>query len=270
MTIGMCRLFYERRPTANGMTVERSSPAFSGTNLFYSGLTSEAISVRHFFGTRSAPVGLDVHIQPGQVTGGHPEFPFIAALKQIHSTTVVVLHDGMKAGALEQTEGDALVTNQPQTLIVVRTADCVPVLLVEHTAGVVAAIHAGWRGALAGIVSDTIRVCMEEFGAKAGRMHLAIGPSIGPCCYEVDEPVIEPLRTRYPGWPAVLRETTKGKGAFDLKQLIYHQICASGIPPHQIGRLDHCTHCRADLFYSYRREGQVRETMFSGIMLPVA
>ena len=80
--------------------------------------------------------------------------------------------------------------------------------------------------------------------------------------------MIEPLRTRYPAWPGVLRETNEGKGVLDLKQLIYHQIRASGIPESQIGRLDHCTHCRADLFFSYRREGQVIGTMFSGIMLP--
>jgi polyphenol oxidase len=153
---------------------------------------------------------------------------------------------------------------------VVRTADCVPVLFIEKAVGVIGAIHAGWRGAVAGIVFETIRACVEEFGAKAERMHVAIGPSIGPCCYEVDKPVIEPLRTRYPEWPEVLRETTEGKGVLDLKQLIYHQICAHGISEHQIGRLDQCTQCRADLFYSYRREGQVNGTMFSGIMLPAA
>ena len=244
------------------------SPGSPGTRLSDSGLTSDTIPVRHFFGTRHAPIGLNTHIQFGQVTGGHPAFPFIAALKQIHSTRVVVLKTRMGSGELKQTEGDALVTNQPQTLLVVGTADCVPVLLVEKATGVVGAIHAGWRGAVAGIVSETIRACVEEFGAKPEQMHMAIGPSIGPCCYEVDEPVIEPLRTRYPGWPEVLRHTTEGKGVLDLKQLIHHQIRASGIPEDQIGRLDHCTHCRADLFYSYRREGKVIGTMFSGIMLP--
>jgi YfiH family protein len=181
---------------------------------------------------------------------------------------MITSHKG--SGALEQAEGDALVTNQPLTLIVVRTADCVPVLLVEKATGVIGAIHAGWRGAVAGIVAETIRTCVNEFGAKAEQMQIAIGPSIGPCCYEVDEPVIAPLRTRYPAWPGVLRDTTEGKGVLDLKLLIHHQIRASGIPDDQIGRLDHCTHCRSDLFYSYRREGQVIGTMFSGIMLPAA
>jgi polyphenol oxidase len=262
----MCRPFYERRPTANGMNAEGYSES-PGARWSDSGWTNDVIPVRHFFGTRHVPIGLNAHLQLGQVTGGHPEFPFIAALKQIHSTRVVV-HNKTGLGVLEQTEGDALVTNQPQTLIVVRTADCVPVLLVEKATGVVGAIHAGWRGAVAGIVSETIQTCVEEFGAKVEQMAMAIGPSIGPCCYEVDEPVMAPLRIRYPAWPGVLHETTEGKGVLDLKQLIYHQSRACGIPDDQIGRVDYCTHCRGDFFYSYRREGQVIGTMCSGIMLP--
>ena len=251
------------------MTVEnRTLPKGSGVS--DEGLTSDVISVRHFFGTRSAPVGLSTHIQLGHIVSGSGEFPAIVALKQIHSTRVVVIHAHRGLGALEQTEGDALVTNQPETLVVVRTADCVPVLLVEKAKGVVGAIHAGWRGAVAGIVAETIRTCVDEFGSKPEHMHLAIGPSIGPCCYEVDEQVINPLRSRYPEWPGVLQETNEGKGVLDLKQLIYHQIRANGVPDSQIGQVNHCTYCRGDLFYSYRREGQVKGTMCSGIILPAA
>ncbi|WP_342347967.1 peptidoglycan editing factor PgeF [uncultured Nitrospira sp.] len=251
------------------MSIEKR-PLPGGTGVSDDGFTSHVIPVRHFFGTRSMPAGLHAHIQLGHMVNGPKEFPAIVALKQIHSTRVVVIHTHRGLGALEQTEGDALVTNQPETLVVVRTADCVPVLLVEKTRGVVAAIHAGWRGAVAGIVAETIRACVDEFGAKPEHMHLAIGPSIGPCCYEVDEQVLNPLRSRYPIWPGVLQETKEGKGVLDLKQLIYHQIRAGGVPDSQIGRVDHCTHCRDDLFYSYRREGQVNGTMCSGIILPAA
>ena len=234
------------------------------------GFTNAVISVRHFFGIRHAPLGLEAFIHLGYVTGGHPEFPFIASLKQIHSTRVIALHSPVDLGVMAPTEGDALVTNQPQTLLVVRTADCVPVLLVEKERGVVGAIHAGWRGAVEGVVPETIRTCVEYFGAKKEHIHVAIGPSIGPCCYEVDEPVIEPVRTQFPDWPDVLQETTPGKGVLDLKKLVHHQIVASGIPECQVGQVDQCTYCRADLFFSYRREGQVNGTMLSGIMLPAA
>ena len=251
------------------MNLEKG-PFPKGSGVSDDGLTSDRIPVRHFFGTRSTPVGLATHIQLGHIASGPREFPAVVALKQIHSTRVVVIHTHRGLGTLEQTEGDALVTNQPETLVVVRTADCVPVLLVEKARGVVGAIHAGWRGAVGGIVAETIRSCVTEFGAKPEHMHLAIGPSIGPCCYEVDEQVINPLRSRYPAWPGVLQETNQGKGVLDLKQLIYYQIRAGGVPDSQIGRVDHCTRCRDDLFYSYRREGQVNGTMYSGIILPAA
>jgi len=231
------------------------------------GFTSEVIPVRHFFGTRQLPAGLQDAIQLGEVTTGPPTFPFIASLKQIHSTRVAVFDSPVKAGVMSQGEGDALVTNRPQFLLVVRTADCVPVLLIDHKTGVIGAIHAGWRGAIGGIVSKTIQTCVEQFGSNVAHMHMAIGPSIGPCCYEIDAPVIEPLQTCYPDWLGVLQETTEGKGMLDLKKLIWHQILASGIPEHQVERIEECTRCRDDLFFSYRREGKVNGTMMSGIIL---
>ena len=160
-----------------------------------------------------------------------------------------------------------LLTNQPGLLLVVRTADCVPVLLVDQKIGVIGAIHAGWRGAVGGIVPKAIQTCVERFGSDLTHIDIAIGPSIGSCCYEVDAPVISPLRTAYPDWVGVLQETTANKGMLDLKKLIWHQVLASGISEDQVERLEQCTHCRDDLFFSYRREGKVNGTMMSGIML---
>ncbi len=232
------------------------------------GFTSEVIPIRHFFGTRQVPVGLQASIHLGEVATGPASFPFIASLKQIHGIRVAVFDGPVKAEVMSQGEGDALVTNQPQLLLVVHTADCVPVLLVDQQTGVIGAIHAGWRGVVGGIVPKTIQTCMEQFGSEVAHMNVAIGPSIGPCCYEIDAQVIEPLQTRYPDWLGVLQETTEGKGMLDLKKLIWHQILTSGIPEHQVERIEECTRCRDDLFFSYRREGKVNGTMMSGIMLP--
>jgi len=232
------------------------------------GLTSDVISLCHFFGTRQVPAGLADLIQLGEVTTGPPSFPLIASLKQVHSTRVVVIDSPVKTGTMIQCDGDALVTNQPQLVLIVRTADCVPVLLVDHESGVIGAIHAGWRGAVDDIVPKTIQACVEQFGSDVAHMHVAIGPSIGPCCYEVDEQVIEPLQAAYPDWLGVLQEGKGGKGKFDLKKLIWHQILASGIPELQVERMEYCTSCCDDLFFSYRREGKVNGTMMSGIMLP--
>jgi len=231
------------------------------------GFTSDVISIRHFFGTRQMPSQLHPSIKLGEVTTGPPSFPFIASLKQIHSTRVVVFDSPARPQVMSEGEGDALVTNQPEFLLVVRTADCVPVLLVDSKVGVIGAIHAGWRGAVGGIVPKTIQTCVEQFGAEVADMYVAIGPSIGPCCYEVDAQVIRPLQAGYPDWLGVLQETESVRGMLDLKKLIWHQTLASGIPEHQVERMEYCTHCREDLFFSYRREGKVNGTMLSGIML---
>lgn len=238
------------------------------TVMSHDGFTSEVIPLRHFFGTRQVPFGLEAFLRLGEVTVGPPSFPFIASLKQIHSVRVVVIDSPVTLGAMSDGEGDALVTNQPNLLLVVRTADCVPVLIVDRTMGIIGAVHAGWRGAVGGIVPKTIQACVEQLGADVANLHVAIGPSIGPCCYEVDAPVIEPLHSGYPDWQGVLQETSNGRGMFDLKQLLWHQILSSGVPEGQVERMDYCTRCREDLFFSYRREGKVMGTMMSGIILP--
>ena len=84
----------------------------------------------------------------------------------------------------------------------------------------------------------------------------------------MDAPVIQPIRARYPSWPGVVQETGEGKGQLDLKRFIRHQLLEEGLTAECIETVDLCTHCRSDLFYSFRREGQVIGTMCSGVMLP--
>ncbi len=231
------------------------------------GFTSEVISACHFFGTRELPEGLNPFVKIGEIVNGSARFPHIVSLQQIHSTRVVVIDRSVEAGVLSAGEGDALVTDQPELLLVVRTADCVPVLMLDSKAGVIGAIHAGWRGAVGGVVRETIQTCLAQFGSEVTHLHVAIGPSIGPCCYEVDSQVIEPLRRHYPDWLGVLQDITAEKGMLDLKKLIWHQILACGVPEHQVEQIEYCTRCREDLFFSYRREGKVNGTMMSGVML---
>jgi copper oxidase (laccase) domain-containing protein len=108
---------------------------------------------------------------------------------------------------------------------------------------------------------------VDHFGCAVGSIQMAIGPSAGPCCYEVDAPVIEPLQLNFPNWVSVLTPYGDGFGKIDLKALVRQQAQAWGIPGVQVHTLNLCTICRPEQFFSYRREGQVHGTMVSGIML---
>ena len=232
------------------------------------GFTSEVIPICHFFGTRQVPVGLQASIHLGEVTTGPSSFPFIASLKQIHSTRVAVFDSPVKAEVMAQGEGDALVTNQPQLLLVVRTADCVPVLLVDHKIGVIGAIHAGWRGAVGGIVPKPFRYAWNTLAQMRPTCMWLLVLRSAPVVMKSMPRWLNLCKPGYPDWLGVLQETTEGKAMLDLKKLIWHQILASGISEQQIERIEECTRCRDDLFFSYRREGKVNGTMMSGIMLP--
>ena len=151
--------------------------------------------------------------------------------------------------------------------VAVRTADCVPVLVHDVRRRVVAAIHAGWRGAVAGIVPKTLMLMQTRFGADLERLHVSIGPSAGVCCYEVDEPVLEEVRSRFAWWEAVLRDHREGKARLDLKALIRRQVQDCGIDSARVTSVNVCTICHEDLFFSYRREGRVIGTMVSAIGL---
>ncbi len=156
----------------------------------------------------------------------------------------------------EPFEADALVTRKPGTGVGVITADCVPVLAVGAGGACVAAIHAGWRGLAEGVVEAGI-AALEGLGTGKREIRAVIGPCIGACCYEVDEPVLTALRRRFGDeLDRVLTPSRPGHARIDLGQLAATALRFSGVPDKQRGRLeDACTRCDPKRFYSYRRDG---------------
>lgn len=208
--------------------------------------------VRHFFGTRDEPETLSSRV---------------VSVKQVHGTDALVLDRPVEAGETFAGGWDALVTNQPGVLVTVRTADCVPVLIHDPIRRVVAAVHAGWRGAVAGIVPRTLSMMRQRFNCTLPSCRVGIGPSVGSCCYEVDAPVLDKLRASFPAWRTVARDTGPGRALLDLRELVRLQMQDAGIAPEAVQSVNLCTVCHPELFYSYRREGKVVGTMVSGIML---
>ena len=201
-------------------------------------------------------------------------------LKQIHSD---VLHLFLKPAA-DPPKGDASLTNIPSLLLGVQTADCVPILLVDPKKHVVAAVHAGWRGTLARIAQKTIGRMQLEFGCKPADLLAALGPSIGPCCYEVGVELVTKFTAQFADAHDYFDEPRTGDEPnpiqwlnmappghqpppksvhLDLRKANRSQLIASGLRPNNIYSTDLCTACLTDLLFSYRREGPLSGRLMS-------
>lgn len=150
--------------------------------------------------------------------------------------------------------GDGLITSHPGRFLLTFHADCAPIYLVEPVARVVGLVHAGWRGTVAGAAAAGVEeVC--RLGGRRDRILAAIGPAIGPCCYEIDEPVIDKITAAF-GREAtdLLQPGRPGHSFFDLWEANRRHLLASGVKEEHITIARLCTACNPDLFYSYRRD----------------
>jgi hypothetical protein len=219
----------------------------------------------------------------------------LAALRQVHSAIVYQVRRAT-SGELEyrlggngmpeqpgvaQPTGDALLTDQAGILLSVRTADCLPVLLVDPKHRAVAAVHAGWRGALARIVEKAVGEMRRLYGSEPRSLLAVLGPSIRVCCYEVGEEVEEAFQGRFPhadkffrkgseppAWHSKRRplsflnvqppghpSTCAPPIHLDLVAVAQDQLLAAGLAPHHVAAVNLCTACCTNLFFSYRKEG---------------
>lgn len=208
---------------------------------------------------------------------GHRLFP----LKQIHSDVIHLFSQN----SADPCQGDASATNRPGVLLGVQTADCVPVLLVDPKKRAVAAIHAGWRGTLARITQKAVGRMRLEFASKPAHLLAAIGPSIGPCCYEVAADFVARFTAQFADAADYFDEPRTGEEPnplqwlnmkppghqpppknvhLDLRKANRSQLLAAGLRAQNIFSSDLCTACRTDLLFSHRREGP-----FSGRLMAV-
>ena len=170
-------------------------------------------------------------------------------VKQVHGDGIVVLKNSREVAKNSQPEADAVICSAWGLPIAVRTADCVPIL-VAHPSRVIAVVHAGWRGTAAGILAKTLAKMREEFDLDLEKAALAIGPAIGPECYEVGEEVAEAFRQG--GEDSILEERGKGKFLLNLKVANAAQAEKLGLHKDRIEVHPECTRCHQDRFYSHR------------------
>jgi len=180
-----------------------------------------------------------------------PRFSRIATVNQVHGIEVHWVGDDYDGA---RPEGDGMVTSARGVALGIFTADCVPLLMVDHVARVAGAFHAGWRGTLAGIVCAGVRR-MIEAGAAVEHLSAALGPSIGPCCYEVEAELGERFMAAWPIAAAHVRAGRAGKAMLDLRGLLIDQLIDAGLAPGSIAAVGPCTQCAAERFFSRRAAG---------------
>jgi hypothetical protein len=166
-------------------------------------------------------------------------------VNQVHSQTVLAV--GGEARAPEQAEADGMLTDDPRLALGVTVADCVPIFLAAPRRGVFGALHSGWKGT--GIVSEALRLARDHYGAAPHEFSVLLGPSIGPCCYRVDEERAALFLDLW-GSPAVVR---RSDGPYlDLRRANVDLLAARGVE--RVTVVDQCTSCNTDLG-SFRRDG---------------
>ena len=150
--------------------------------------------------------------------------------------------------------GDALVTGLPLIFLIIKTADCLPILLVDQAGRAIAAVHCGWKGTLDRVVEKVVLGMKDHYGSEPGELLAAFGPCIGRDCYEVGEDVRESYADR--GFPEAIFGPLPGrreKFLLDLKEANRLQLLRLGFRPRHIFSVDVCTHCHSS-FLSYRRD----------------
>jgi YfiH family protein len=174
---------------------------------------------------------------------------------QVHGNAVATVGDGDALTRIEDVDG--LVTAERGVYLVVRTADCLPLVLVEEQARVCAVLHAGWRGSFENILARGVEA-MEELGAERQRIRGWIGPAIAGENYEVSEELAESFRVRHGN----LGVFTEGR-YLDLPRLNALQARGAGLAPDALNYCGLCTFVRDDLFHSHRRQGTLRGHQFT-------
>lgn len=233
--------------------------------------TLETSGLRHAFTTRHHGGFDGLGTPDGRLRPWGPAFETLGVdpgrvrfARQVHGTACLAA-DAAAPGVVG--DGDALVTTRPGHPLAVFTADCLAVLVTDPDVPLLAVAHAGWRGTVGGILIRLVRTLVADFGGRSDRFRVAIGPSIGPCCYEVDEVVVGPLAAAFPdSWDAWVSPRGPGKWKLDLWRANSDQLVQAGLSPDAIVNPRLCTACRRDLFFSYRREGPGRSLLALAVL----
>jgi YfiH family protein len=178
--------------------------------------------------------------------------------EESHARVAKALEGNGRLLLLSQVHGAGVVAARAGWLLGIKTADCLPVFLVDPGRQLVAAVHAGWRGTAAGVAARAVEALVTR-GSRPEDLLAALGPGIGPCCYEVGDELREAFGTSGARFSAGLN----GRPRLDVRAANVRQLLDAGLRPEALHHVADCTRCRADLYHSYRRDGKAAGRMIS-------
>lgn len=187
----------------------------------------------------------------------------LITVHQVHSADVVTVTGPLSGQLTERPRADGIVTATPGLALAVLTADCQPVLFADTRAGVIGAAHAGWRGALDGVLEATV-AAMEALGAERGNISAVIGPTISQRAYEVGPEFLDDFMADDPANARFFAQGNGDRMLFDLPGFGLHRLRAAGVGHAEWTR--HCTYSDAERFFSYRRATHAHEADYGRLI----
>ena len=193
----------------------------------------------------------------------------LLVVNQVHGDAIFVIKPhGSYFSTRDKLNYDAIVTSRANLAICIKTADCVPVFIVDQVKKVIAVVHAGWKGSALGVSAKVVRLMQKQYGCLPQDILAAIGPSIGKCCYEVDQVTADAFRKQNNSDLFLQQGSKKNKWMLDLSEANRRQILDAGVPKNNIEVSEYCTACNQDMFFSHRGSGGItgRQVNFMMIM----
>lgn len=276
------------------LPTSQSLVAHNATSVpYYSFPSLDALSfVRHGFSTRLGGVSKGIFASMNlSFTRGDSEEAVIENFKRFcdaigvdythtvisaqehHTVVLAVTREDCGRGVIRErgyTDIDGLMTNEPGVVLCTQYADCVPLFFADPVKRVVATSHSGWKGTVAQIGAVTVRRMQEVYGSDPKDILAGIAPSIGPCCFEVDEPVAVAFRELPFADDTIVRDDHNGKFHVDLWETNRRILLSAGLRPEHITVTDLCTKCHADTFWSHRVTGGERGSLAAFISIAEA
>ncbi len=192
---------------------------------------------------------------------------------QVHGNHVSIVRQNDRGSGAEDVltalkENDSMITDEKEVCLLIFVADCVPVFLYDNKKQIIGLVHAGWKGTVGLITQKTVNLMKTYFGSSSQDIICAIGPSIGPSCYQVGAEVVKKVRNTFPGKDNLIQNiSADGKGYFNLWEANKLQLLDCKIPEKNIKIAELCTCCHSDVFFSSRKNNGITGRFAAGIMM---